>query len=732
MSVPRLIIVSNRLPVVVQLDRSKVTVTPSSGGLATGMRGPHERSGGLWLGWPGDVGSVDEKARAEIDAKLAELNTVPLYLSAEEVERYYEGFSNGTIWPLFHYLLDRVTLDEKSWDTYKRVNERFADLVAARYRAGDSIWIHDYQLVLLPALLRARLPDAAIGFFLHIPFPASDVFRTLPWREEILRGMLGADLIGFHAVSYLQHFSSSLLRLLGLDTRVNRVEIDSRDVRLGVFPMGIDSQSFDTLARSSDVIHEAEVIRREAAGQRVILAVDRLDYTKGIRFRLRAIERLLEREPALRERVRFIQLAVPSRTNIDAYASLRSTVEEAVGHINGRFGTTSWLPIHYLYRSVEPHDLVALYRAADVALVTPLRDGMNLVAKEFVASRPDGDGVLVLSEFAGAAEELDGAILVNPYDFEGMSTAIHAALTTSEGERRSRMSTLRERVMVHDVHRWSESFLEALGDEVRARGARWRQDSTSDTLAAASNLLRRAPSLRVLLDYDGTLTPFARTPDGAAPDATLRKLIRDLAARPRTRVCIVSGRTRESLERWFGECDIGLAAEHGYWTRKDPSAPWRAATQLSTEWKHSVRPTLDEFAERTPGAFVEEKGGSIAWHFRRADREFGSRQANELHLWLAAAASSLPVEVVRVDKVLEVRTLGLDKGRVAREWIRGVSGDTLTLAMGDDRTDEEMFAALGPSGISIHVGPGHSAARYRIPDSAMAQRFLRSLLVDAA
>jgi trehalose 6-phosphate synthase/phosphatase len=442
--VPRLLIVSNRLPVTVTVD-DVARLVPSAGGLATGVRGLHERSGGLWIGWPGDISSLRPEQRKALASEFAARHTVPIELTADQVRRYYEGFSNEVLWPLFHYRLDQMPLHVHDWDAYEDVNRRFADVVAAHHQPGDLVWVHDYQLLLVPELLRQRIPDVRIGFFLHIPFPSSEVFRTVPHRERLLEGLLGADLIGFHTAAYMRHFSSSLLRTLGMAVDVDRVPLGERTIVLGVFPMGVDASRFAELAKSPEVAAEVETLKR-GDHCALLVAIDRLDYTKGIPRRLLAFEQLLRDRPALRERVRLLQIAVPSRTEIDAYQEFRRDVEQAVGRVNGTFATAHWTPIRYVFQSVSDIQLVALYRGADVMLVTPVRDGMNLVAKEFVAARDDENGVLVLSEFAGVASEFAEALQLNPYDVDHAAEVYARALTLPAGERRARMRALRRRV----------------------------------------------------------------------------------------------------------------------------------------------------------------------------------------------------------------------------------------------------------------------------------------------
>ncbi|MCP3058384.1 bifunctional alpha,alpha-trehalose-phosphate synthase (UDP-forming)/trehalose-phosphatase [Myxococcus sp. K38C18041901] len=721
---PRLLLVSNRLPVTVKVEKDSVAVVRSSGGLATGLRRPHERSGGLWIGWPGDVSRLSETQRTQVEARLAEERCVPIDLSPSEVSRYYEGYSNRVLWPLCHYMLERVPRQDRDWEVYRKVNERFADLVARNYQPGDTIWVHDYQLMLLPGLLRQRLPEARIGYFHHIPFPSSEIFRTLPRREALLKGLLGADLIGFHTVSYVRHFSGSLLRQLGLDTDVDRIMWEGRQVRVGAFPMGIDTEAFESLAKEPSVLEEVASLRRTAEGQRILLGIDRLDYTKGIPRRLLAVQRLLEREPAWRGRLRFIQVAVPSRTQVDEYATYRELVNELVGRINGHYGTVQNVPVHYLYRSFNEKQLAGLYRAADVMLVTPVRDGMNLVAKEFCAARPDEDGVLVLSEFAGSADELHRAVAVNPYDVEKAADAIEEALEMAEPERRERMRTLRAQVKAHDVHWWVSSFLGRLQGLPSVSVRKFQ--SGDEALA----VMKSAERLALMLDYDGTLVGFARRPELAAPDDALRELLAKLLARPDISVNVVSGRPKETLEAWFGTLNMGLYAEHGLWSRPKPGDTWKMLEGVSAEWKAAARPVLDEFAARVPGSFVEEKSASLAWHYRQVDPEFGALQSRELRLKLAETFARRPVDVLPGDKVVEVRPHGVHKGRVVEGVLRGLPPGTRAVAIGDDRTDEDLFEAMPEDGLTIHAGNKPTRATYRVSGPEEVRKLLAALVAS--
>jgi len=725
MNARRLMIVSNRLPITAEMAGDQITFSQASGGLATGLRGYHERMGGMWIGWPGLTPRLSKSQRAALDRQLAERGIVALYLTRQEIKEYYEEFSNGVLWPIFHYLLDRVPTAPTAWDSYHRVNERFAETVAEHYQPGDMVWVHDYQLLLVPGMLRQRLPNARIGFFLHIPFPATEVFRVLPWRREILESLLGADLVGFHTYSYMQHFASAIADLTDVEPEDGRVWLDDREVRFGVFPMGIDAQAFRELATSPAVEEELRAIRVDAGDRTVLLGVDRLDYTKGLPRRLLALEALLQADPDLRDHLRLIQVAVPSRDEVPSYQEFRREIEGLIGRINGTYGTVISVPIHYLHQSISPERLVALYRAAEVMLVTPLRDGMNLVAKEYVASRIDDDGVLVLSEFAGAGEELHEAVFVNAYDVVDLTAKIREALALGPEERSSRMRAMRRRVMSQDVHRWANDFIRALGSE----GSDERRATPEAALKDALGRMRGATTLAILLDYDGTLVPIAATPDQAMPDSDLLNLILALGKRPHTGVEMVSGRARETLEAWFGTLPIALSAEHGIWFRAGPTAAWECAIDLlSADWLGDVRAILEEFTAATPGAFIEEKAASIAWHYRRATRGFGQMQARQLRVRLSQAMIGQSVDIVEGKKVLEVLPRGANKAAVVQRLLSHEPSPMLIAAFGDDRTDEELFAALPPNAVTLHVGPGPSLATHRLRDPAATRSFLAALL----
>ena len=457
----RVLIVSNRLPLTVRVDDGAVAIVPSAGGLATGLRGVHERSGGLWIGWTGVPAETPWPTRQVIDRRLASIGALGVPLSAAEIAGFYERYANGVLWPVLHDRTDGPVAADADWELYRVVNERYADAVSRELRAGDVVWIHDYHLMLVPRLLRERHPDVRIGFFLHTPFPDLEALARVPQRAALLDGLLGADVVGVHTTAYATRFLDAVRSVLGRDVRGHGVADGTREVTVRACAMSIDVAAFEAQGADARVADHARSLRRD--GEALLVGVDRLDYTKGIPERLAAFARLLRDAPEWRGRVRLLQIAAPSRAAVPAYRALRARVEAHVERINRRFGTASWTPVEYRYECVEGSALAALYRAADVMLVTPVRDGMNLVAKEFVATRTDGDGVLVLSRQAGAAAELRTALLVEPNDIAGLARAYAAALTMPSPERRVRMRRLRGAVRRHDVFQWAREFLLALG-----------------------------------------------------------------------------------------------------------------------------------------------------------------------------------------------------------------------------------------------------------------------------
>jgi trehalose 6-phosphate synthase/phosphatase len=732
----RLLIVSNRLPVTISREKGEYVFHQSAGGLATGLKSflakrekrPGERLKHLWVGWPGST-IHDRNAKDILKKRLQKLNCWPVFLAEAEMENFYYGFCNRTVWPLFHYFPSYVEYEREFWLDFIKVNRIFCDALLEILHEDDILWIHDYHLMLLPQMIREKFPGIRIGFFLHIPFPTFEVFRLLPgeWRQEILRGMLGADLVGFHTNDYTQYFLRCALRILGLEHDMGRIMLEDRQVLVETFPMGIDFRSFHGAAREKAVKKERARLRKELKKTKAILSIDRLDYSKGILHRLQGFELFLEQNPGWRERAQLVMVVVPSRAGVTHYARTKKQIDEAVGKINGKYAALTWTPVLYQFRSLDFPALAALYSLCDVALVTPLRDGMNLIAKEYVASKSSGSGVLILSEKAGAAEELGEAILINPFYADEISRAIGEALDMPEDEQLKRLKAMQARLERYDVFHWAQDFMSHLDMirearkkvEIRMLGG-CRERLLADFRPAAKRL--------IFLDYDGTLVPIVKHYSQAAPDEEILKLLERLCANGRNRLVIVTGRDRKTIGDWIPIKNCGFIAEHGAW-RKEGAGPWVKTKALTAEWKEQILPLLEIYSDRLPGSFIEEKEFSLTWHFRNADPELGMLRAKELMDYLISFTANQDLQVLQGKKVVEVRNAGISKGLAASYWL-GKSGFSFILAAGDDWTDEDLFKVLPPAAYSIKVGIASSLARFNVINFREIRNLLEELSLN--
>jgi trehalose 6-phosphate synthase/phosphatase len=710
--VSRLILVSNRLPVSVHRRGEELRFQRSSGGLATALASFYQSYRSIWLGWPGIIAERTDGKQEEIATRLQADDCFPLHLSQYDIDGYYRGFSNKTIWPLFHYFTQYVDYNKSSWEAYRRVNEAFSKKVLEVAQPDDIIWIHDYQLMLLPELIREKLPDITMGFFLHIPFPSFEVFRLLPWRNEIVRGLLGADLIGFHTYDYARHFHSSVRRLTDYEQSYGRITVGNRVVRADTFPLGIDYDRFANATNIDEVQNEMQKIGRMMGECKAILSIDRLDYSKGIPERLEVFDLFLDRNPQYREKVTLILVVVPSRTSVNHYRLIKKHVDELVGRINGKYGTVGWTPVWYLYHLLPFNNLVALYNVADVALVTPLRDGMNLIAKEYVASKSDGRGVLILSEMAGAAMELSEALVVNPNNKVETSERLKEALAMPEEEQIERNRAMQERLKRYDVNRWANDFMDSLCKVKKIQIELSARRLTDDMKVGMKDHFQESERRLLLLDYDGTLVPFAGKPEMASPDEELIGILTAFAGDGSSEVVIVSGRDKETLESWFAPIDVGLIAEHGVWVRRR-GGNWEMVGSLREDWKDLIRPILELYVDRTPGTSIEEKRFSLVWHYRRADQELGQERARELKEELLNLTAHLDVGVLEGSRVIEIKNAGINKGQAAMRWLSHEKWDFI-LAVGDDWTDEDIFSVVPEQAYSIKVGIRPSQAKYSV------------------
>ena len=727
----RLVVVSNRLPWTLRRDHGGWRASPSAGGLVTALGPVVKATGGIWIGWPGTSPRLPNGAWSQIlEQWEREHGYVAVDLPRATAEHFYQGYANRTLWPLFHQFPSRMEFAPEGWEAYVEANGRFCDVVCSRLRTGDTVWVHDYHLMLLPRLLRERAPETPVGFFLHIPFPSSETFRILPRQEELLRGVLGADLIAFQTHRHMQHFRSSLLRILGIESRMDEVLVEGRFAQLRALPIGIVPEEFTVpLERDQAVTKALGELHRRYEGRRLLLAVDRLDYTKGIPERLRTFRRLLERAPRLRGQVVLIQVAVPSREEIGLYAELGHQVNELVGEINGSFGSPDWTPVVFIRRPIPRAELVALYTAADVGWVTPLRDGMNLVAKEYVACQHGGVGALLLSEFAGAAAEMGEAFLVNPYDEDRTAAVLETALSLPARQRRERMWALHRRVLRNTAQSWSQRFLADL--ELAASGRRTEVGEIPSPLPVDTTVaaFRRATSRLLLLGYDGTLVPFASRPQEAIPPPELVALIGRLCSLANLRVALVTGRPGDALEDWFGAVEaLWIAAEHGAILRTPHSRSWEPLRpDMPAEWKARVLPVLEHYVDRAPGSFVEEKAFSLVFHHRMADPEFGGWLANDLLSTLEELLAETDLHAVRGPKSVEVRLTWANKLEVLHRLAADLPRPDFWLALGNDRSDEDLFERLPSKAWTVHVGDEPSLARFSLKDPEAVRHLLEAL-----
>jgi trehalose 6-phosphate synthase/phosphatase len=718
-----LINVSNRLPVTVEEDR----VTKSSGGLVAALEGlPEEQYKTKWIGWPG-AAFPEESRRQEIARKLAEEHgCVAVFLSQEEVTAFYEGFSNSSIWPLLHYLPNYLRYEPAWWEHYQNVNRTFAEKVLETVHEGDLVWVHDYQLMLLPAMLRAAAPNLKIGFFLHTPFPAYEIFRCHPRRRELVAGMLGANRIGFHAFGYLRHFCSTVQRLLGIETELTHIPSKGHNSALGVYPIGINAPKFEQTLDSKEFHQRREKFRLAHEGKRLVVSVERMDYTKGILHRLEAIDNFLAGSDEI-DAIRFIFVSVPSREGIEEYQHLVEEVESRVGQLNGKYATLLNSPIHFIHGSIPFVDLCALYALADIALVTPLIDGMNLVAKEFIACQRENAGLLILSEFAGAAEELFNALLVNPYDSAAVAGTLTDALALPTEERRNRILPMRERVMRYDARHWARSFIDDLvsGPISDARTAETDIREAREQVEQALSARKR---IALFLDYDGTLREIELDPRAATPNAGIETLLHRLGQQPNVDVTVISGRSQEDLEAFPGGHPFRLIAEHGASLRGPGKKEWeRSDRNINYAWKEELLAILRLYEQATPGSTIEEKDSSIVWHYRKADEGFGAWKANQLTEELSALTANNPIKVRHGKKMVEVTAAENNKGAAVARVLEQNDNYEVALCAGDDLTDESMFELSSPRLLTIKVGSGPTQARFRVSDPATFRQFLDSL-----
>ena len=693
-----LVVVANRLPMEpVSPDDSQAPEASwrrAPGGLVSALDAVLRSRPCTWVGY-GEAIQPEQRDGMALQSVLVD---------DELYADYYTGFCNSAIWPLYHDAIETPDFHRDQFDAYLAVNRIFAERVAEIAGPSARVWVHDYQLQCVPDLLRRLRPDVRIGFFLHIPFPPPELFAQLPWRRQVLEGLLGADLVGFQTAGDTHNFLAACTRFIGAHSEGGKVVLPDRDVRVEAFPVGVDARGFSEVADRADVRQRACTLRSELGNPRTLmLGVDRLDYTKGIDIRLRAFAELMERGGLDPSSTVFVQVAVPTRGEIREYQRARTEVEALVGRINGSLASIGAPAIHYLHRMLDYDELVALYLAADILVVTPLRDGMNLVAKEYVATRNDGTGALILSEFAGAAQQLSASWLVNPYDTVGLEDAMEEAASSSDAERHGRMTALRRSVFEDDAQTWATDFLDALSPEAVEE----REPSPpGGDVAVPAAALATAPHLLVCCDYDGTLAPIVDDPTQARPLEESVVALRALSVLPSTTVAVVSGRSLRDLAVMSRlPSEIHLVGSHGWEMDQDFSLDPQQRRLL-----HQVVNAAVDLADHVPGSYLELKPSSVAVHVRRCTPEAGE----ELLRALAMGPGQVPGVVVRYGKaVIELGVVKADKAD-AVAMLRHRVGASAVLFIGDDLTDETVFRTLSGPDVAVKVGDGDSAAPWRV------------------
>jgi trehalose 6-phosphate synthase/phosphatase len=722
----RLIIVSNRLPFSIDHEGDEMKLRQSSGGLVSAIKSyfenNHVQEGiteKLWVG-VADFPQEDWDKVVLNHSAGCDFDIQPLFVDKQLYNDYYNGFSNSVVWPLFHYFPTLVQYPAGYYDAYVQINKKFSRELLPMLRPDDIIWIHDYQLMLLPQMLRLQRPEAMIGFFLHIPFPSYEIYRLLPneWKKSLLQGIMGADLVGFHTHDYVQHFMQSVKMILGADAYFHTLQYQNRLIKVDLFPIGIDYKKFNNAASDPEVMEHKKQIKKNFEDKKVIFSVDRLDYTKGIMDRLNGFELFLEQSPQWKEKVVFILNVVPSRDEIQTYNERKRQLEEKIGTINGKFSTISWQPIIYRYQHLPFHELSALYQLADVALITPLRDGMNLVAKEFVASSVSRTGVLILSELAGAASELNEALLVNPTDVNDIANSIERALNMPLQEQRNRMVLMQRRLEEYDVIKWVNDFLDQLKETKKEQQKLTVKTLDEKTLNTICRHYSESKKRFFLIDYDGTLVPIKRLPMEAVPDEKVKDFLASISSDPDNHVAIVSGRDAATMEKWFGHLPLTLVAEHGA-SLKMRNESWQQLVTISEQWKDQVRRIMQIFVTRCVGSFIEEKTNTLAWHYRNTQVDLGFARSRELINNLSQLIQNTPLQVIDGNKVVEIRMAGFDKGTITFKILSDAQPD-FVLCIGDDTTDEDMFKILEDSAYTvktytIKIGNRGTAAKYTLP-----------------
>jgi len=716
-------IISNRLPFKIVKKGNKLSIERSEGGLATGLSSLENSFEKHWIGWPG-ICFDNESDKQEITTELKKMNIHPVFLTKEQIRNYYEGYSNSTLWPLCHYFFVYTLHKDHFWTAYKEVNQLFHNQVINLITSEDIVWVHDYQLMLLPGMIRQTLPDATIGYFHHIPFPSYELFRILPQRDEILTGLLGADFIAFHTHSYMRHFMNALDNVLRVEFTLDEIHFFNRVIRVNALPMGINYKLYHDTSLNENTRKNIIKINKYYKGCKLIFSVDRLDYSKGILQRLSAFSSFLEHHPEYHGKVVFIMQVIPSRDCVGSYAKLKGVINEAVSAINGKYSTLNWAPIRYLYHTLSFAQLSAMYYLADVMMVNSLRDGMNLVAKEYVATKRGNKGVLILSELAGSSVELKEALIVNPNDLAQVEQSLLKSLEMPIEEQLNRIFEMQAILSKQTVNKWASNFIDELCNAHEKNQNLSNKLISSYICRSIETKYHSAHKRLIILDYDGTLVAIKKRPEEAMPTEQLLSTLRDLSLDPFNHLVINSGRDYKTLESWLGKLPISIAAEHGAFFKED--GVWHNHL-LKKCWDDKLLGIFNKFVDKTPGSHLEVKTAAIAWHYREVDTWFGNLRCEQLQKSLFSFCLKYNLQIVHGNKVLEIKPANYSKGTEVKRLLDKDSYDFI-LAIGDDTTDEDMFSALPSNAFSVKIGAASELATYNLSEQSDVLPFLQYII----
>ncbi|MGB9793462.1 bifunctional alpha,alpha-trehalose-phosphate synthase (UDP-forming)/trehalose-phosphatase [Caldisericum exile] len=726
----KLIIASNRLPVYAVKDAKNLTFKQSPGGLVQGLSASigtileiTESKDYFWVGWPGET--IEEVNQENVyEYLLKNLNAIPVFLSKEEMEKFYLGFCNSTLWPIFHSFPNFAKFKEDEFEKYVEINKKFAETTLKILEDDDLLWVHDYHLMLLPSFIKKEKPNVLIGFFLHIPFPPYEIFKLIPkyMREAILKGVLNADLIGFHTYQYQQNFIKTVRSTYSIEHDIKNIYIEGRRVQTDTFPISIDFNKYNKAEELPEIKKKVKELKELSHGSKIVLSIDRLDYSKGIINRLLAIERFLEKYPEFHKNVLFIVVIVPSRIGVEKYDETKEYIDSLIGKINGRFSTIDWSPIQYLFKNLPFEELVPLYIVGDALLVTSLADGMNLVSKEYIAANPKG--ALILSELTGASEDLRTAFIINPNDYDAIADTLKEALSLSKDELYERNKIMIEYLKKNDIKKWTTDFLEELSEYKPPKKPIYLDYKNIEELKSQfTNSKRKA----IILDYDGTLVPFSIDRSKTFPSKEVLDILNELTENG-VFVAVSSGRTKTDLESFFNKVNFTLIAEHGAFT-KAPHKDWEKTFDwVDTSFKKDIQKVLALYKDRIPNSSIEEKEFSLVFHVRATPTNVGESALREMFDILIQLTAQTNAYVTKINKGIEIKAQELNKGifisKIAKE------GYDFALIAGDDYVDEEAFKVGNKYGyITVKVGNAtYTNANYFVNSSDELLNVLTLLL----